>query len=248
MSEGVINRAGMVFGISLLFGLGAVGAWIAQNAAALQTASRAVPKASELRELPAGEYNKLRLQVLAEAKVQTALQARNSKLTGGSFLAARDPNPKLLTSFPSSWVKLQPTMAGSRAIKQLEFVSPTFKGGDVPDSAVGTSALVIRSDSQAFANGTDTFDFSQLLNNWVVDHVDLLPYAESCPGTSSNKESAGRWDIQHDAHILTIRWVRDSCASYIPPFYGFNMSLSEYALKVWVIGPIGTNYMPPNVH
>ncbi len=174
-------------------------------------------------------------------------KGQRMEMPGCSFSAVRD-TPKLLTRIPSSWAKLDPTTVRFRTVKQLEYIAPVSKGGDVPDNAIGTSALVRRSDSEKFAPSTDAFDFSHLLNGWVVDSVQLQTYSVSCPGISTYSNSQGQWATESDLHSVKVTWQDDVCTSYVPPFFGFNMSLSQYALKVWVTGPIGTSYMPPNEH
>ncbi len=169
------------------------------------------------------------------------------ELPGCFFSAVRD-TPKLLTRIPSSWVKLDPTTIRSRTVRQLEYIAPASKGRDVPNDAVGTSALVRRSDSEKFAPSTDIFDFSRLLNAWVVESVQLQTYSVSCPGSTTYSDSFGQWATEPDLRSVKVTWEGDACTSYVPPSFRFDMSLSQYALKVWVTGPIGTNYMPLSEH
>jgi hypothetical protein len=35
-------------------------------------------------------------------------------------------------------------------------------------------------------------------------------------------------------------WRGSFRSSSVPPSFAFNMSLSQYAIKVWVVGPVGT--------
>jgi hypothetical protein len=174
-------------------------------------------------------------------------KGRRIEMPGAAFVSARD-TPKLLTIIPSSWVKLDASRTRFRSVNQLEYVSPPVKGEDVPEDAIGTSAFVVRSDSKKFAPGKDTFDLSHLLNGWVIHHVEPQIYSVSCPGLTTGAESLGQWRFDHDAHTVTTIWARDCCASYVPPLFSFNICASQYALKIWVTGPIGTNYMPPNEH
>jgi hypothetical protein len=160
-----------------------------------------------------------------------------------SFVAARG-EPRLLSFIPSSWVTLDPTRVRSRAVDKLEYVSPPVQGGDVPSDAVGSSAVIIRSDFEKFSSATDSFDFSHLLNGWVVESVQLQTYSVSCPGTPTNAESFGKWHAENDRHKVTVNWESEFCAWSVAPFSGFSMGLSEYAFKVWVIGPRDTEYMP----
>lgn len=167
------------------------------------------------------------------------------ELPGCSFVALRS-DPQLLTVIPSSWVRLQPTVTSVRPLRKLEYVSPALPAGDVPDAAVGTSAMVIRSDVQKFSSGSDTFDFSYLLNGWVVEKVEPLTYTVSCPGIRMAGESNGQWNLRWNETSITYVWREDYCSSFVPPYFGFNMSASPYALKVWVRGPLGTPFLPPD--
>jgi hypothetical protein len=169
------------------------------------------------------------------------------ELPGCSFVALRS-EPQLLTVIPSSWVRLQPTLASARPLRKLEYVSPALPAGDVPDAAVGTSALVMRSDVQRFSSGSDIFDFSHLLNGWVVEKVEPLTYTVSCPGIRMGDDYSGQWNLQWNKTSITYGWREEYCASFVPPYFGFNMSASPYALKVWVRGPVGTPFLPPNAH
>jgi hypothetical protein len=159
------------------------------------------------------------------------------------FVAARGA-PQLLTVIPASWVTLQATRVRSRSIQQLEYVSPPVSSGDVPQDAAGTSALVVRSDSEPFAAGSDTYDFSQLRPGWVVDSVQLQTYAVSCPADITSARSFGRWDIDWEQKGFTISWQGVVCKSYALPFFSPDLSFSQYAAKVWVIGPAGTLPLP----
>jgi hypothetical protein len=121
----------------------------------------------------------------------------------------------------------------------LEYISPPVKGTGVPADAAGTSAFVSRYDSETFGDGTDIFDFSQLNPGWVVQSVQLQTYSVACPG-STNPHSIGRWDTEWNDHKLTINLQDDTCTSRVSPSFVFNLSVSQYALKVWVVGPLGT--------
>jgi hypothetical protein len=164
------------------------------------------------------------------------------ELPGCYFVAARG-EPQLLTVIPASWVRLQATTVRSHSIHQLEYVSPPV-GRDVPQDAAGASALVVRSDSEPFAAGSDTYDFSQLGPGWAVESVQLQTYAISCPADITYAQSFGQWDLAWDRTSFTISWKGDVCRSYVLPFLSFNLSFSQYAAKVWVVGPVGTQPVP----
>jgi hypothetical protein len=166
-------------------------------------------------------------------------KGQRMELPGCFFVAVRG-EPQLLNVIPSSWVKLQASAVGSRSIKQLEYVSPRAKGSETLSDGAGTSAFVVRSDSEQFGLGSDTYDFSRLSPGWVVDSVQLQTYAASCPGDVTCTQSVGRWDTIWGERGFTVNWQDDACTSQIPPIFAFNLSLSQYAAMVWVIGPVGT--------
>lgn len=182
----------------------------------------------------------------ADSPVTLVIYAGNGQrveLPGCFFVAARG-EPQLLTVIPAPWVKLQATTVRSRSIQQLEYVSPPVSGDDVPQNAAGTSALVVRSDLEPFAAGSDTYDFSQLGPGWAVESVQLQTYSISCPTDITYAQSFGQWDLAWDQRSFTISWKGDVCRSYALPFLSFNLSFSQYAAKVWVIGPVGTFPVP----
>jgi hypothetical protein len=164
---------------------------------------------------------------------------RRAELTGCRFIAVRD-RPAPLKTIAASWVKLEATTASSHAIRQLEYVSPPTRIEEVSDAAAGMSALVIRSAPDAFIGSSDFYDFSALNPGWVVESVQIQNYSISCPGDVTRTEQAGVWETSFDAHGFTVKWASDSCSSFIPPVFRFTLSASQYAVKVWVIGPIGT--------
>jgi hypothetical protein len=170
-------------------------------------------------------------------------RGQRMELPGCFFVAIRG-EPQLLSAIPSSWVKLDPTTARSYALKQLEYVSPPAKGRDVPNSAAGTSAFVIRSDSQPFAVGRDVYDFRSLNPGWVVDSVQLRTYSLLCPGVVTSQQSFGGWDMQWGQRTFAVTLEDDVCISSVAQSLVFSMSLSQYAANVWVIGPVGTQPVP----
>lgn len=166
-------------------------------------------------------------------------QGRRVELPGCFFIATRT-DPKLLESIPASWINLQPSSVRSHSIKRLEFVSPPIEASDVPADAAGASAFVSRLDAENFGAGADTYDFTQLNPGWVVDSVQLQSYSVPCPGTSLNRQSSGHWDTHWNGRKLTVEFQDDACTSRVSPSFTFNLSVSQYALKVWVVGPVGT--------
>lgn len=170
-------------------------------------------------------------------------EGRRVELPGGLLVAARS-SPQLLGAIPASWITLQPSTVRSHPIEQLEYVSPPVKGSGIPADASGASAFVARLDSQNFGAGGDIYDFAGLNPGWVVDSVQLQTYAAPCPGPSPNHQTSGHWDTQWNGRRLTVNLQDDVCTSRVSPSFTFNLSLSQYALKVWVIGPVGTNPVP----
>jgi hypothetical protein len=164
---------------------------------------------------------------------------RRIELRGCRFVAARS-DPQLLTIIPSAWVKLYPSGVGSRSIRQLEYVSPTQASGAVPKDATASSAFVVRSDTQQFGIGGDSYDFSHLNPGWVVESVQLQTYGISCPEVVASAKSFGGWEAEWTSLGVRVAFEDSVCTSSIPPYFVFNMSLSQYAIRVWVVGPAGT--------
>lgn len=164
---------------------------------------------------------------------------REVQLPGCFFVAARG-EPQLLKTIPAAWVKLDATFASTHPIRQLEYVSPPVIGDEIPLEAVGSSALVVRSDQDPFSAGRDTYDFSQLAPGWVVESVQLNEFSVSCPRGERPAESKGAWMTTWDPHGFTVGWVRQTCSSSIPPVFKFIFNASQYSAKVWVVGPAGT--------
>ena len=166
-------------------------------------------------------------------------KGQRMELPGCFFVAVRG-EARLLSSVPTSWVKLHASVVRSRSIQQLEYVSPPAGGGEIPSDAAETSAFVVRTDAEQFGTGSDTHDFSNLNSGWVVDSVQLQTYTASCPGSITTAQALGRWDTAWGRRTFTVGWEDDFCTSRVPPFFSFSLSVSQYAAKVWVIGPVGT--------
>jgi hypothetical protein len=164
----------------------------------------------------------------------------------GCFFVARRGEPKLLDTIPSSWVKLEATATTERGIKQLEYVSSLQAREDIHADASGTSALISRSNFTPFQSGTDVFDFSHLNSGWRVDSVQLQHYVVSCPGDVVQAKKSGRWAAAWTHGGVKVKWAAESCSSYIPPQFKFELSTSLYALKIRVVGPIGTEPIRTN--
>jgi hypothetical protein len=164
---------------------------------------------------------------------------RRLELPGCFFVAARGPTT-LLQSIPASWINLQPSTIRSHSIERLEYLSPPVRGSGIPADAVTASAFVSRLDAEDFGPGADVYDFTQLNPGWVVDSVQLQTYDVPCPGTSISRQSSGHWDTQWNGRRLTIQLQDDVCVSQVSPSFTFHLSVSQYALKVWVVGPVGT--------
>src|SRR5260370_12987948 len=135
----------------------------------------------------------------------------------GCFFVAVRGEPRFLPVIPATWVKFDATTTVGRSIRRLGSCSPPVRGGEVPKDAAWTSALVIRSDSDQFAAGSDTYDFSQLGPGWIVDSVQLQTYAISCPADITYAHSFGRWDIAGNQRSFTISWEGGACTAYALP-------------------------------
>jgi hypothetical protein len=158
----------------------------------------------------------------------------------GCFFVARRGEPKLLHTIPASWVKLEATTTTARGIRQLEYVSSLQAREGIPNDASGTSALILRSDSTPFESGTDVFELSRLNSGWRVESVQLQHYVVSCPGDVVQAKKSGQWATAWTHEGVKVKWAAESCRSYIPPQFKFELSTSLYALKIWVVGPAGT--------
>jgi hypothetical protein len=161
------------------------------------------------------------------------------ELHGCSFIAVRG-EPILLKTIAASWAKLNATATALRPISQLEFLSPPGRGDEVPRDAKSMSALVVRSDPDPFSGATDYYDLSGLNPGWVVESIQLQRYAATCPGDVIRTEQPGTWDVSLDARSFAVSWTTGSCSSFVPPVFRLAMSSSQYAVKVWVTGPLGT--------
>jgi hypothetical protein len=164
---------------------------------------------------------------------------RRIELRNCRFVAARG-NPQLLSVIPSAWVRLYPSGVGSRSIRQLEYVSPTQAGGVVPEDATASSAFVVRSDRKQFGIGRDNYDFRQLNPGWVVDSVQLQTYSVSCREADTSTQSFGHWEAGWTLFGVSVAFQDSVCTSSALPPSPFDMSLSQYAIRVWVVGPVGT--------
>jgi hypothetical protein len=161
---------------------------------------------------------------------------RRIKLRDCRFIAARG-KPQLLSVIPSAWVTLYPSGVGSHSIRQLEYVSPT-RASTTPKDA--PSAFVVRSDPEQFGIGTDNYDFSQLNPGWVVESVQLQTYSVSCPEVVTSAQSFGHWEAAWSPLGVTVAFKDSVCTSSVPLSFAFKVSMSQYWIRVWVVGPLGT--------
>jgi hypothetical protein len=182
-----------------------------------------------------------RLSRISDSPVSLVIYSGNQRVgfPGCLFVAIRS-EPQLLTKIAASWVTLHATTAPFHPIRQLEYVSPPARGEGVPGDAINSSVLVVRSDSVEFGFGTDKYDFSRLNPGWVVDSIQIQSYTVSCPGDITSTRSFGRWSTTWTDRGFALAWASNSCASHIPPLFDFKLSSSQYAMKVWVVGPAGT--------
>jgi hypothetical protein len=56
----------------------------------------------------------------------------------------------------------------------------------------------------------------------------------------THTEQAGDSNLRVEDRGLTVNWASRTCSSFIPPMFRFSIAASEYGVKVWVMGPIGT--------
>jgi hypothetical protein len=183
-----------------------------------------------------------RISGISDSSVALVIQladGRRAELPGCRFIAIRG-EPTMLKRISTSWVKLSATTTSFGSIRQLEYVSPASYGEDFPGNAASASAIVVRSDADPFAAGSDAFDFPMLNPGWVVVNVAIQNYVATCPGDVTHAAQSGDWSTSFSAHGFTVAWASNTCVSFIPPMFRFSMSSSQYAVKVWVTGPIGT--------
>jgi hypothetical protein len=163
---------------------------------------------------------------------------RRIELRGCRFVAARG-KPQLLSVIPSAWVSLYASGVSSRSIRQLEYVSPTVASDAVPEDA-GASAFVARSDPEQFGIGRDHYDFSHLNRGWVVESVQLQTYRVSCPEVAAPVHTSGVWKAAWTPLGVSIAFQETVCPSTAPASFAFKMSMSQYVIRVWIVGPVGT--------
>jgi hypothetical protein len=100
--------------------------------------------------------------------------------------------------------------------------------------------MVIRSDDGQFGSGTDLYDFTHLNPGWVIESVQIDSYSVACPGDVIEARRIGNWTTLWDQRGFRVNWQEDVCKSYVPPSLTFNLSISQYTARVWVVGPVGT--------
>jgi hypothetical protein len=171
---------------------------------------------------------------------------------GFSFYAARQP--VLLRSIPSSWVKLPAMWNGPNALTST-YYSPVSTAPDAAVRSSGATAYVHRFFVGAKfdpTNVSDYYDLSHLAPGWTADPQnppELTPYDANCPGapyTVTYKESFGMWTAQWDGDGIRVTLEDTSCSGVVvwAPWGNYsNLTSSFYGLKVWVIGPRGTDPM-----
>jgi hypothetical protein len=164
---------------------------------------------------------------------------REVPLLGCMFVAARG-GPLLLKTIPAAWVKLDATFASSRPIGQLEYVSPPVMSDEIPSDALGSSVFIVRSDREPFPAGRDLYDFSQLSPGWTIESVQLNQFGGACPGDKFTADSKGTWTTTWSPHGFAVSWARATCTASTGSPFNFTLNSSQYAAKVWVIGPAGT--------
>jgi hypothetical protein len=183
-----------------------------------------------------------RISGIPDSSVVLVIQladGRRAELSGCRFIAIRG-EPTMLKRISTSWVKLSATTTSYASIRQLEYVSPSSYGEGIPGKAASASAVIVRSDADPFAAGSHGFDLAMLNPGWVVESVAIQNYVATCPGDVTHATQSGDWNTSFSAHGFTVAWASNTCVSFIPPTFRFSMSSSQYAIKVWVTGPIGT--------
>jgi hypothetical protein len=75
---------------------------------------------------------------------------------------------------------------------------------------------------------------------WVVESIQLQTYSAYCPEGITSVQSFGRWEAEWTLLGVRVAFEDSVCSSSVPPSFDFTMSLSQYAIRVWVVGPVGT--------
>ena len=166
------------------------------------------------------------------------LKGRRIELRGCRFISVRG-RPQLLATVPSAWVSLGTSTIGSHS-RRLEYVSPALPNTNLTDPSTAYSAVVIRSDREPFGVGKDRYDFTKLNSGWVLEAVQLQTYSISCPRTRIPAESLGVWKQEWTASGILVEFSDSVCSFSTRPSSVFTASLSQYGIRVWVIGPVGT--------
>jgi hypothetical protein len=164
---------------------------------------------------------------------------------GFNFYAFRQAVP--LSTMPSSWAKLVTLTSGFKTMSPQYSSPPSSSPG--PGPTAGTSYVSRLYDGAKFdpTGKSDYYDFSQLAAGWTTDSFQVTTYLQTCVWVVTYKQNFGSWHWDWDRNNLNnIRvWFSDTTCSGFNAVVPLglqnyqNLTRSDYALKVWVIGPRG---------
>jgi hypothetical protein len=167
---------------------------------------------------------------------------------GCKFYAARESH--LLQRIPQSAINFQTVTdsAGgsiSFAGKTLQLEVPAK--GDLYAGFAGMSIGVFRSDPNVFPGGQDYYDFSKMAPGFVADNMQFQSYTMGNDNCDTYLVG-GNWDAEWDGDNIRVSWQQQHCHTSPYVFVsGMDLSVSEYALSVWVTGPRGVDPWPKNL-
>ena len=162
---------------------------------------------------------------------------------GFNFYAFRQPVP--LSTMPSSWAKLVTLLSGFKQLPPQYSSPPSSAPG--PGPSAGTSYVSRFYNGKKFdpTGKSDYYDFSKLAAGWTTHSFQVTTYDQICPYAVTYRQDFGTWSWNWDkGYPDNIRvWLSDTtCSGFFPaaPWLNYqNRTGSDYALKVWVIGPRG---------
>ena len=166
---------------------------------------------------------------------------------GFKFYAARETVP--LITIPQTWV----TLGAFPNTFNVQYSTPppspswTLWG---PGPGAGAAYVARYADGVKFdpSGESDYYDFSKLAPGFTTETFEADPYVPYCPSgngmTVTYKTDFGTWSGSWDGNNIRIGLSETSCSGVVVavPWVNYqNHSGSDYALKVWVTGPRGTD-------
>ena len=72
-----------------------------------------------------------------------------------------------------------------------------------------------------------------------MESVQLQTYRVRCPEVAP-VHTSGVWEATWTRLGVSIAFQETVCPLTAPASFAFNLSMSQYAIRVWVVGPVGT--------